>query len=144
MGDIGTACEQRGAVWSAVSTHKRILEWAAAASTANVIHIATTAWQESIRILIALVPDEAIDSQSRTFNASLDDMVGALGKLRVLPKSSLPSAVGPVSIGQEWLNGEVPAEASRQLARKHTPQADVAASCCRVKNLNDGSPPKLK
>jgi len=96
MGDIAAACAARGAVWSSVTTGERVLEWAAAATTTNIIHIAMTAWGESLRILMALAQDPAIESHPHAFEAALDDLSGALRKVEKLPPWSLPSALGPI------------------------------------------------
>ncbi len=96
MGDIGIACVPRGAVWSTATALEKILEWAAAASNTNVIHIGMTAWEESVRILVSLAKDDSVNAHPYAFSAALDYIISALRKLETLPKWSLPSTVGPI------------------------------------------------
>jgi hypothetical protein len=96
LGGIGLACVESGAPWGAITTNEKILGWATAATSGNVIHVAIPAWEESLQILVAICRHLERDRNSLILDAVLTDLHQAMRKVEALPPWSMLSAIGPI------------------------------------------------
>lgn len=96
LGDIAVGCAGADAAWGAISTNERLLDWAAMATNANVVHVAHAAWEESIRVTVTISKVLEPDSRSMLFEAALRDFEQALRRVESFPPWSAFSSLGPL------------------------------------------------
>jgi len=102
---MGTAalvgCEA-GYVWFAVEVNERLL--ALATETTNLqhstgrqmAHVAIPAWEESLKVLVALAHDPRVATHSMPFEAATRDFGQALASIEALPRFNVLSPLNPV------------------------------------------------